>query len=99
MVNSYQLNAFVTRMLIDVEFQERVLSNSIGETLDEYSIFHNAKERISKFSVDNINEFIAKIHLVISDQYPNSQTKHQPKFKNIPDLIENNPQGSEISLN
>lgn len=57
-----QLNAIVTRALIDEEFKAGILNGSRQQKLEEYPLPEPIQQAVLDIKADDINHFIFKLH-------------------------------------
>lgn len=60
-----QINAIVTRALLDEDFQVGILNGTRQKRLEEYPLPEPIQQAVLEIKADDINHFIFKLHELI----------------------------------
>ena len=62
-----QINAIATRSLLDEKFKTEILSGTRSKRLQEYPLPEKIHQAVMDINAENLNQFILKLHSLISD--------------------------------
>ena len=62
-----QINAIATRSLLDEDFKAAILNGTRSKRLKEYPLPETVHQAVMDINANNLNQFILKLHQLISD--------------------------------